>query len=165
MQSAAVQTFHRVLYANLLLCFGVLCPVTAAFLLHDKHFYNLTSSESWVSQRFLSFHRLTADHTHDACMIQTSKHCLYLCCVILLRSNKHMKCLSWTRVELPWIMIAISQSTICAFRTGTERVRLQWRKQQHLCLPSDHNRTSWWFTYHDRHNPTSVDVLFVRVRC
>lgn len=58
--------------------------------------------------------------------------------VVLLGSNKHIKCLSWTRAELWWIMITISQSTICVLRKGIKRQCLKWRKQQHLCLASDY---------------------------
>lgn len=111
----------RVLYANLLLCFGVLCPVTAHFLLSTRLHGPLTSSEPWVLQWLLYIRHPTTVHTRTARMIHMSKQWLYLCCVILLGSNKRMKCLSWTRVELSWIMITIAQSTISAFRKGIER--------------------------------------------
>lgn len=95
----------------------------------------LTSSNTWWLYGVFVF---PTDHTHTACMTHMCKQQLCQCCVILLGSNKHIKCLSWTRAELWWIMITISQSTICVLRKGIKRQCLKWRKQQHLCLASDY---------------------------
>lgn len=66
-------------------------------------------------------------HAQAAGAIHKSKQWLYLCPGILLARNKCMKCLSWTWVEPPWIMISISLRTISAFRNGS-RYCVTWRK-------------------------------------